>query len=652
MTSPRATRHYAAIAIVVVWLLVCGGLGWATYSVLRLERHEQRDDRQLADIEARTHALSKLDAVVAPIRYRESARPYSHFRAEFKPTDVYGPDGADVGPGVLMASPLAEPPRPDWIVLHFKVTEGTSPFAGGPGVFDRWGSPQVPTFDESAMSAAEFPASERSAIATAQDWLAALRESQTLSTLLSDLEAAIERRPPGTDRKAESPPPAPERPTHEQLVGALTSSTGRIARLLQNYPADQCVSERVALENLDIGVPPGGVAVDQSGCVAVTCTPMEPIWLDATMDGHWQLAFVRTVHVASSASCAVQGVLIDWPRLRSVLEAEVLPFLPNARLVPVTPAWIPSRSESQAMMTTLPVLLETGESLLASGISDSGGFGVGLALAWAVTVAALIAITYGTWRYVTMAERRMRFVAAVTHELRTPLTTFQIYADLLADGPAADAATQRSRAETLRGESRRLARLVENVLAYSKMGRSTPKLSRQDLPPSALLDSVRAETSERCETAGKRLVVQDHCAPGTALQTDPEFVLQILSNLVDNACKYSADAADPCIWLDATAEPDGTITFDVEDAGQGVSHAARREIFRPFRRANTDGPGGMGLGLALSRYWAECLGGRLTLKRGARNGAHHNRFSLSLPRQAAPARKTRATLGDIQPHSG
>ncbi|MCZ6699604.1 MAG: HAMP domain-containing sensor histidine kinase, partial [Planctomycetota bacterium] len=256
------------------------------------------------------------------------------------------------------------------------------------------------------------------------------------------------------------------------------------------------------------------------------------------------------------------------------------------------------------------------------------------AVTWLATLAALIAITYGTFRYVTIIERRMRFVAAVTHELRTPLTTFQLYTDLLSGDAAKDPERRREYIETLRGESKRLARLVENVLAYSRMGARAPKLDRRRIMPAELLEAVRSETAGRCDAANKQLVIDNRCRHDVAVDTDSEFVVQILSNLVDNACKYSSGAEDRRIWLSTSDGPDNSVVFEVEDAGPGVAQADRREIFRPFRRGRTadaEGLSGMGLGLALSRYWAECLGGRLTLGHGRQNGVHLARFELSLP---------------------
>ena len=227
----------------------------------------------------------------------------------------------------------------------------------------------------------------------------------------------------------------------------------------------------------------------------------------------------------------------------------------------------------------------------------------------------------------------MQFVAAVTHELRTPLTSFQLYSDLLAETPTEENGRRQQYSQRLQMESKRLSRLVENVLAYSRIGTNAPKLDSRRATARELLESAATVANPRCDAANKKLVVENRC-PQHQIETDPEFVVQILANLIENACKYSADAADPSVWLSATVTTEGGISFEVEDAGPGVNTADRRTIFEPFRRAQAaaaSGAGGVGLGLALSRHWAECLGGTLIVKRGSHNGAALTCFSLTLP---------------------
>jgi signal transduction histidine kinase len=201
-----------------------------------------------------------------------------------------------------------------------------------------------------------------------------------------------------------------------------------------------------------------------------------------------------------------------------------------------------------------------------------------------------------------------------------------------------DPKRRRRYVEMLRSESTRLARLVENVLVYSRMGEPKPRLDWKQTSPADVLDAVAATTGTACEVAGKQLSLENRCPPDLRINTDTQFVVQIIANLVENACKYSADSDDPKIWVSAIDTADGSVAFEVDDAGLGVpARRDRRTIFEPFRRssaARNGQSGGLGLGLALSRYWADCLGGRLSIKRSARNGGHYSCFELSLPKSA------------------
>jgi signal transduction histidine kinase len=104
--------------------------------------------------------------------------------------------------------------------------------------------------------------------------------------------------------------------------------------------------------------------------------------------------------------------------------------------------------------------------------------------------------------------------------------------------------------------------------------------------------------------------------PETELSTDPALVQQIIGNLIDNARKYTRDAEDRRIWVWAKAGGRNQIVFEVEDRGSGIPARERAMIFRPFRRGESADTraGGAGLGLALSKQWAEVLGGRLSFR--------------------------------------
>lgn len=109
------------------------------------------------------------------------------------------------------------------------------------------------------------------------------------------------------------------------------------------------------------------------------------------------------------------------------------------------------------------------------------------------------------------------------------------------------------------------------------------------------------------------------------------MISQVLSNLLDNARKYAAHASDKRIWLWLKPCERGRIVFEVEDRGPGIPAAERRSVFRPFHRGSVQQDnGGVGLGLALARQWAEMFGGSISYRPA--EGGTGACFRLELPK--------------------
>jgi signal transduction histidine kinase len=137
--------------------------------------------------------------------------------------------------------------------------------------------------------------------------------------------------------------------------------------------------------------------------------------------------------------------------------------------------------------------------------------------------------------------------------------------------------------------------------------------------------------------------VRVRCAPGLPVRLAPDAILQILGNLVDNACKYGPE--DRPVWL--VGERDrarAQVVLAVEDDGAGVPPAERERIFERFTRLE---PGrGLGLGLYIARQLARAQGGDLLA--GDAQLATGARFELRLPLRE-PAAQPRSNLGGAAP---
>jgi signal transduction histidine kinase len=355
--------------------------------------------------------------------------------------------------------------------------------------------------------------------------------------------------------------------------------------------------------------PPAATDFAEPLPLAVHLGSLRPMWLTAT-DGSELLVLVRTARLENKKTI-YQGVALDWAKLQAALKDEVRDLFPEAALFP---AKDPNGPRDQTM-TALPVRLDLGP-LPATTAAGWTPLRIGLLLSWIAAALAFVAIGLTGWSLVDLAERRIRFVSAVTHELRTPLTSLRLYLDLLLSGMVQDEEKRREYLSTLNVESDRLHRLIDNVLDYARLERRRKGRTLQAANAADLLDMLRRTWTDRVAADAKELVVVSTLPAEQEFLTDASLVQQIVGNLIDNARKYTRDAADPHIWVKARMEGTNRLIIEVEDRGAGVPPREQKLIFRPFRRGETADTtaGGAGLGLALSKEWAEILGGRLTYR--------------------------------------
>lgn len=213
---------------------------------------------------------------------------------------------------------------------------------------------------------------------------------------------------------------------------------------------------------------------------------------------------------------------------------------------------------------------------------------------------------------------KMRFLADVSHELRTPMQSIQTLLELAADDPGAiDLAGLRDAFGSLR-------EVVDDLtdLGAQSGGDAVLRLAPVDL---AML--ARTELGLVAPAAAARgLALELSLDPvlPAAVITDGARVRQVMRNLLSNAVKY-VDAGRVVVRLTSAGDE---VTATVEDTGPGLSEAQKTLIFEPFDRGGREEPGGLGLGLTISRRIAERLGGRLEADNRADGGA---RFTFTFP---------------------
>jgi signal transduction histidine kinase len=226
-----------------------------------------------------------------------------------------------------------------------------------------------------------------------------------------------------------------------------------------------------------------------------------------------------------------------------------------------------------------------------------------------------------TERLAEAEEMERNFLMSVSHELRTPLTAIRGHADALSEGLVDDPEAREASLEVIRCESERLTRLVGDLLDLAKLDAHRFTLSQDEVELRRLLDRAYVARTEEARQRG--IEYERRFAADPVLQTDGDRVLQIVTNLLDNAFVWTPDGGR--IELGLTAE-NGTVAVTVADSGPGVAPTDRDRIFRPF--FSGDESQGTGLGLAIARELAHALGGDLELRSAPGRGS---RFELRLP---------------------
>jgi signal transduction histidine kinase len=216
-------------------------------------------------------------------------------------------------------------------------------------------------------------------------------------------------------------------------------------------------------------------------------------------------------------------------------------------------------------------------------------------------------------------------LAMVSHELRTPLTTVVGTLRLLSNGAPLSLEERQEMLEMADRQARRLGVLIEQLLMAAQSDRgqaSYPSTAVELVEADAAEVLAEAATEARAGRCDDRIQVR--CDGDLPVRLAPDAVLQILGNLLDNACKYSPD--DRPVWL--VGERQAAIAvLAVEDDGAGVPPEEREHIFERFTRLGAGR--GLGLGLYIARQLARAQGGELVLAQARHAGGA--RFELRLP---------------------
>ena len=229
---------------------------------------------------------------------------------------------------------------------------------------------------------------------------------------------------------------------------------------------------------------------------------------------------------------------------------------------------------------------------------------------------------------------RRDFVANVSHELKTPIASIKGFVETLLDGAGDDPADQRRFLSIIARQADRLASIIEDLLALSRIEQSegTGNLPRESVLMADLLSAVTVDCLPR---AGDRSIQLDvSCDPHIEAEINAPLLEQALINLVDNAIKSSEPGRT--VWITVgvealAAEGGGAVVVTVRDEGCGIDAEHLPRLFERFYRvdkARSRKLGGTGLGLSIVKHIVQAHGGTVAVESEPGVGST---FTIRLP---------------------
>ncbi len=226
-------------------------------------------------------------------------------------------------------------------------------------------------------------------------------------------------------------------------------------------------------------------------------------------------------------------------------------------------------------------------------------------------------------------KAKSELLANVSHELRTPLASIKGYVETLIEPDVTWTREQQlDFLQSANSEIDRLTLLIRDLLDMSRIDSGKMILDRRTYPVSEVLDSVSGVLSILSVKHKLRIKANKDLPP---IKVDKIRIGQVLTNLVDNAAKFSAEGSRISLEVKAENEARENVIFQVKDEGEGISQEAAGNLFNRFYQAERVVAGktrGTGLGLAICKGIIEAHGGRIWVESQPGRGST---FSFSIP---------------------
>ena len=244
-----------------------------------------------------------------------------------------------------------------------------------------------------------------------------------------------------------------------------------------------------------------------------------------------------------------------------------------------------------------------------------------------------VAVLHDVTRIEQVERTQRDFVANVSHELRTPLTSITGYVETLLDHERTLSPVAQEFLTTILKNATRMNRLTEDLLVMARIESAEQELHPAPVPADVLVRDAVQAMSGLVQDTDAVLEIGDVTA--RQVYADQDAVLQVLSNLIENAIKYGRTRgnfqAKVVVTAGEVSEPYEAVEFRVKDFGQGIASEHLTRIFERFYRvdkARSRESGGTGLGLAIAQHMVQTQGGSIRAESELNRGST---FIFTLP---------------------